>query len=178
MTDALTVLSRAALPAAGEPEPPQLPGFVGSPFSPLVAAAADRCLRPVHGEPPLDRASGERTALVLASVAGDLTAARAIAHTVDTGQRMSPLLFLQSVETAVLGHVGAAWGIAGPVVCVSPVGDAGADALALAADLIRDGDADTVLVLVVELVPPATDHYRATATLVAGPGPDQKGSQP
>jgi hypothetical protein len=31
--------------------PPSLSGFVGSSFSPLVAAVADSCLRPVFGEP-------------------------------------------------------------------------------------------------------------------------------
>ncbi len=152
--------------------PRPLPGFIASSFSPLVADVADRCLRACHGEPPLSTLVGDRTALVLASVRGDLAIAAEIARSVDNGRRMSPLLFFQSVATAVLGHVAAAWGLTGPLVCVSPVGDPEADALALAAGLIEGGDADAVLVLVAEPAWAAGERDRAKATLVvaqAGP---------
>ena len=163
----LAVLGTARRPDPLVSTPPrQLPGFIASSFSPLVADVADRCLRGYHGEPPLPPSVGDRTALVLASVRGDLAIAAQIARTVAGGQRMSPLLFFQSVATAVLGHIAASWGVAGPVVCVSPVGDPQTDALALAAALIEDGDADAVLVLVAEPAWTAQEEDRANATLV------------
>jgi hypothetical protein len=145
---------------------PPLPGFIGSPFSPLVAAVAERCLRQHFGEPPLDQTTGDRTALVLASVRGDVPMARTIASTVDSEARMSPLLCFQSVANAVLGRVAKRWGIGGPMVCVSPVGDPLRDATQLSADLIGGGEADLALVLVVEpaWLPGERDH--ATATLL------------
>lgn len=168
---ALAVLGRAQWPGPGGSTPPRpLPGFIASSFSPLVAHVADQCLRDCHGDPPLPAPLGERTAVVLASVRGDLAIAAEIARTVDHGGRMSPLLFFQSVATAVLGHLAAAWGLAGPVVCVSPVGDPRADALALAAQLIEDGDADGALVLVAEQAWVAGEQDRASATLVRRAG--------
>ena len=44
----------------------------------------------------------------------------------------------------------ARWGLAGPVVCVSPVGDALAEGMDIADLLIADGDADEALVVLVE----------------------------
>jgi 3-oxoacyl-(acyl-carrier-protein) synthase len=166
----LAVLGTARRPDPQVPVAPRpLPGFVASTFSPLVADVADRCLRGYHGEPPLPATAGDRTALVLASVRGDLAIAAEIARTVDGGHRMSPLLFFQSVATAVLGHIAARWGLAGPVVCVSPVGDPQADALALAAALIEDGDADAALVLVAEPAWTPGELDRASATLLGRP---------
>ena len=172
-----TIVAVAHWPDPDVVTPPRpLPGFIASSFSPLVADVADRCLRAVHGEPPLPGPVGERTAVVLASVRGDLTIAAEIARTVDSGRRMSPLLFFQSVSTAVLGHVAARWGLCGPVLCVSPVDDPEADALALAAALIEAGDADAALVLVAEPAWLAGEGDRASAMLVrrAGEGQDRQ----
>ena len=164
---ALTVLATASWPDPDQPDgPPQLPGFVYSSFSPLVADVAGRCLRARYGEPPLPAPVGERTALVLVTRRGDLAIARAIAESVDAGRRMSPLLFFQSVANAVLGHVAARWGVAGPVVCVSPLGDPEEEALALAGSLLDDGDADAALLLTVEQAWTPGEQDRAHATLV------------
>jgi 3-oxoacyl-(acyl-carrier-protein) synthase len=124
---------------------PPLPGFVVSSFSPLVAAAADRCLSARHGKPPAD--AGERTAIVLVSGSGDAQLADHIANAVDTGTRIGPLLFFQAVPNSVAGHVAARWGLLGPVACLCPVADAQAEGLAYARLLIEDGDADQVLVV-------------------------------
>ena len=51
------------------------------------------------------------------------------------------------MPNSVAGHVAARWGLRGPVVCLSPAGDARADGLAQARLLIDDGDADEVLVV-------------------------------
>jgi 3-oxoacyl-(acyl-carrier-protein) synthase len=129
---------------------PPLPGFVVSSFSPLVAAAADRCLTARHGTPPVVEELGERTAIVLVSGSGDAQLAEHVANAVDTGARIGPLLFFQAVPNSVAGHVAARWGLRGPVVCLCPVADAKAEGLAYARLLIEDGDADEVLVVAVE----------------------------
>lgn len=155
------VLAQARWPEPGGGEPEPLPGFVYSSFSPLVAATAGRCLSRWYGAPPVPPGEGDRIALILVSVRGDVAIARAIARTVDGGGRLSPLLFFQSVANAVLGHIAARWGIGGPVLCTSPVGDPTADALAQAAAMLAAGDADTVLVVLAE--PACTDGERDTA---------------
>ncbi|WP_344077867.1 beta-ketoacyl synthase chain length factor [Luedemannella helvata] len=156
----LTVRSAAAWPAGPDDALPSLPGFVDSTFSPLVAAVAARCLS--HREP------ADPTALVLLSPLGDVATAVHLAHAVDHGERVGPLLFFQSVPNAVAGHVAARWGLRGPVVCLS----ADASGLAAAALLLADGDADAALVIVADQAPPgsaATD--RAAAVLVTAVTP-------
>jgi hypothetical protein len=118
----------------------------------------------------------ESTAVVLASVRGDTATATAVADALRAGRRVPPLLFFQSNPNAVLGHITARWGLAGPVVCTSPGGDALADGLAVARLLLADGDATEVLVIAAELADDS-DRDGATALLVgpAGPGtaPDE-----
>ncbi len=172
----VTVLARAAWPESDvDTEPPELAMFVRSSFSLLVAEVAARCLRRHYGAPPADRASGDRTAVVLLSVAGDDVTTAEVAAAVDGGVRLTPMLFFQSVPNAAVGHVAATWGLAGPVVCLSPPGDPAAGpssladtALDYAAELIGDGDADHVLVLVVEQAEASGDRDRAAAMLVTG----------
>jgi 3-oxoacyl-(acyl-carrier-protein) synthase len=144
----LTELATATLPEGTVP--PSLPGFVVSPFSPLVATAADRCLTARHGNPPAADDAGRRTAIVLVSASGDAPMAEHVAHAVDTGTRIGPLLFFQAVPNSVAGHVAARWGLRGPVVCLCPVADARAEGLAYARLLIEDGDAAEVLVIAVD----------------------------
>ncbi len=63
------------------------------------------------------------------------------------GKRVGPLFFFQSVPNSVAGLVAAQWGLRGPVVCLSPRDrTAGFDEAAL---LIADGDADQVLIVLV-----------------------------
>jgi 3-oxoacyl-(acyl-carrier-protein) synthase len=92
---------------------------------------------------------------------------------VDTGARVGPLLFFQSVPNAIAGYVAAREGLTGPVVCTSPqpgtAAETLAEALAEAELLIADGDADEALVVLVELT---EDRDRAVAVLVA-PGGDE-----
>lgn len=147
----LAVICRAAWPESTEDgAAPPLPGFVYSTFSPLVAAVADRCLARSHASPPADPARGPRTATVLVSRYGDVTSAVLVAEAVDAGRRVAPLLFYQAVPNAVAGYLTARWGLTGPVVCVSPVGDPVTEGMAVAAGLIEDGDADEVLIVAVE----------------------------
>jgi 3-oxoacyl-(acyl-carrier-protein) synthase len=161
----LTVLASSTV----DDEPPPLAGFIVSSFSPLVAEAAERCLRAFHGEPPVVPARGARTALVIASPTGDVASAVHVAASVDAGTRVGPLLFFQSVPNAVAGYVAARWGLAGPVVCVSPAGDPMAEGLDVAVLLMDDGDADEALVVVVEQGGAGT-RDRAAAVLVRTEG--------
>ena len=162
----LEVLAEARWPEAGVAEPEQLPSFIYSSFSPLVAATAGRALSQWFGPAPLAPEEGERVAVILASVGGDVAIARAIAQAVDTGGRMSPLLFFQSVANAVMGHIATRWGIGGPLLCTSPVTDPAADALGLAADVLADGDAGIALVVLAEQACTADEEDQSHALLV------------
>jgi hypothetical protein len=158
----LTVLARACWD--GTTEPPALPGFVVSSFSPLVATVAEECLTKAFGQPPAD---SPRTAVLLVSGTGDVVTAVTVAAAVDAGKRVGPLLFFQSVPNAVAGHIAARWGLTGPVVCLSPVGeDPMAEGLALAALLIEDSDAERALVVHVKQACVEGERDSAEAVLV------------
>ena len=158
------VMNVVATATAREAKP--LPGFVLSSFSPLVAAAADECLTTRHGDAPAADEIGERTAVVVVSGSGDAAMAGHVARAVDDGTRIGPLLFFQAVPNSVAGHVAAKWGLRGPVVCLCPTtADPRAEGLAHARLLIDDGDADEVLVVLVE----QTGAESAHALLVTAP---------
>jgi 3-oxoacyl-(acyl-carrier-protein) synthase len=149
---------------------PQIAGFVMSDFNPLVAEIAERCLRSHYGAAPADPARGASTGVVLASVRGDVMTVAAVHSALAEGRRVPPLLFFQSNPNAVVGHVTARWGLHGPVVCTSPVGDPLADGVAVAALLIEDGAATEVLVIAADLPAHENENDReyAVALLVAG----------
>lgn len=150
--------------------PPALAGFIGSTFSPLVAVVADRCLQSLYGE--VAAKQGEKVGIVLVSRTGDRVAAEQVRQAVANGKRVGPLHFFQSVPNSVAGYVAARWGLHGPVVCLSPAGhpentarQAGFDQAAL---LIADGDADQVLIVLVEQT---SQGDTAVALLVSGGDP-------
>ncbi|MER5866282.1 hypothetical protein [Kitasatospora sp. NPDC002040] len=156
----------------GPGEPPALPGFSASTFNPLVAAVAELCLtRHLGAEPREPDPAAGRTGLLLASAGGDRATALAIDTAAASGRRMPALLFFQSNPNAVLGHIAARWGLAGPVVAISPreaaaPGEIPSDALELAALMLADGDADQILIIAAEQADRSggTDH--GTAVLV------------
>lgn len=165
----LAVHAQGCWPESPYDEPPAgLPGFIESSFSPLVAEAAERCLRRRYGEPPADPTRGERTAIVLLSPLGDVSGAVRVARAVDEGTRVAPLLFFQSVPNAVAGYVAARWGLAGPVVCLS-AGEEGLDAAAL---LVEEGDADEALVVLAHQSYLDGEPDRAAAVLIGVGGGD------
>jgi hypothetical protein len=138
------------LPGAAPAELPNVPGFVLSRFSPLVAEVATACL----GEPGSDRdltvGRAERTAIVLATTYGDTTTSDVATERLVAGQVHSPLLFFQSVTTSILGHLSKRYGITGPISCVSAGTDPAAEALRLADLLLDDEEVEQVLVVGVE----------------------------
>lgn len=140
---ALVPLAAGCWPESADDQLPALPGFIESTFSPLVAAAAERCLQRVHGAPPVPAERGARTALIIASPNGDVAMAARVDDAVAGGPRLGPLHFFQAVPNAVAGYVAARWGLGGPMVCLgSPRA-----AFDVAALLIADGDADEALVI-------------------------------
>lgn len=170
----LTVLAGAAWPASSQDaqtKPPSPPGFIISSFSPMAAEAARRCLeqqrKPVAQGPDTDPA-GEPdpvVAVVIVSSLGDLGIATHVAAAVDRGDRLGPLLFFQCIPNAVAGHIASGWGLRGPVVCLAD----GAGALAAAAALIEDGDADQALVVAISQEAEPGSGERAQALLVGRP---------
>jgi 3-oxoacyl-(acyl-carrier-protein) synthase len=137
--------------------PPALPGFVGSSFSPMVAVVAERCFEQAT---PLDR-----TGIVVVSHTGDLDSTLHVREAVANGKRIGPLYFFQSVPNSVAGYVAARFGLHGPVVCVSPSSDPHRAGLDEAALLLADGEADQVLIVLVEQ---ASTGDTAVALLVSG----------
>ncbi|MEV4555504.1 hypothetical protein AB0K51_00740 [Kitasatospora sp. NPDC049285] len=155
------MLARAHWPSSPGDQLPPIAGFVVSTFSPLIAEAAERCLRLAYGPPPA--ADAPRTALLLVSPTGDLGTADALAEAVAEGHRVPPLLFYQSNPNAVLGHLAARWQLDGPVVALGPGFHDTRQLQEQAALLIEDGDAEQVLAITAVQGPP--DH--ATAVLLA-----------
>ena len=166
----LRVSSSASWPEAeGDGEVTALAGFIESDFSPLVAEVAGRVLRGRDQS----QASGRVTAIVIVTALGDVTTATRVAAAVDAGERVSPLLFFQSVPNSVAGYLAARWHLTGPVVCLSGT----SAALEAAALLVDDADADEALVVCVDLAVTNGDRDRAAAVLVTGPtGPQRPGT--
>lgn len=161
----LAVLGRAGWPAGGAATPPRpVAGFADSPFAALAVHVADACLSQVFCRRPVPPRRGDRIGIVLASRRGDVATAAAIGNAVTLRKRIPPLLFFQSVPNAVAGRIASNWGLCGPLTCTSPVGDPLADAIALARLLAGDGDADEMLVVVIELS--TTDSERDQASAV------------
>ncbi|MFB9543028.1 hypothetical protein [Micromonospora sagamiensis] len=175
------MLAEARWPEPGDTAPPTVPGFVHSTFPPLVAAVADRCLTRRYGTAPAPAGPGARTAVLLVSASGDQASAGHVHDTVASGGRPGPLFFFQSVPNSVAGHVAARWGLGGPVLCLSPTGDARADATAEADLLLYDGDADEALLVLIEQT--ATGDHAVAVLLGQGetacvPGDFADGSPP
>lgn len=170
----LVVLARAEWPASPAASLPPIAGFIASSFSPLAAEVAEQCLRGYFRSPPASPELGERTAIVLASSSGDIATAAAVASAVDEGRRVSPLLFFQSNQNAVVGYIAARWGLGGPVVCTIPATDALADAMTCAALLVEDGDAAAALLIVADQG--RDGHDRGTAVLIGPPSWPETGT--
>ncbi|MEU4191014.1 hypothetical protein AB0E69_03890 [Kribbella sp. NPDC026611] len=113
-------------------EPPGVPGFVHSRFSPLVVAAAAEVLERV--------ATVRRTGIVIVGD-GDRASAAYVEEAVANGKRIGPLFFFQSVPNSVAGWIAAKWDLRGPVVCVTTGGREEAEVL------LADGDAEQVLIV-------------------------------
>jgi hypothetical protein len=144
------ILSEYRWPTGQDEQLPALPGYILSSFSPLVAAAADGCLTEHYAKPSASAASRQRTAVLLVSRGNDVVSAEHVRDKVASGRRVGPLFFFQSAPNSVVGQVTAHWGLGGPVVSISPVGDPLSDGMAEAALLLSDGDADEVLLILVE----------------------------
>jgi len=146
----LIVLASSAWPAGPRAALPAVPGFIVSSFSPLAAHLAELCLLQYFGSPPADPGLGRQTGVVLASTTGDIATAAEVARVVDEGRPVPPLLFYQSNQNAVAGHIAARWGLEGPVVCTIPARRGLADAMDSAALLIEGEEAAAALVILAD----------------------------
>ncbi|CAL9608162.1 hypothetical protein SUDANB121_05594 [Nocardiopsis dassonvillei] len=166
-TGPTATIAAARWPEEGDPDrPPPVPGFTVTRLAPLVIRVAERCLNRAYPDGPPPPARALRTGLVLVSENGDTDNARSTARAVDARRRTSPLLFFQSVPNAALGHIAVAWGLGGPLVSTCPAGDPWAEAIDVAAGVIRSGDADDMLVIHAEPAPDAGGGCTAAALLV------------
>lgn len=169
--------------AVSDASAPPVPGFVDSPFSPLVHQAVTRCLSARPGD-------GARTAVVLGSAMGDAATLDAGSRLLVAGQVHNALLFMQSTANAVLGRISCDFGITGPLLSLSAAGDLADELLDAAELLLEDEELDRVVVVGVELaatkrtaaahrglgtVPPAADL--AVAVLVERGAPVPRPAQ-
>ena len=160
----LIVTASASWPETdADREVPTLAGFIESDFSPLLAEVAGRTLS--RRALSIGPEQHPVTAVVMVTALGDVSTAARVAAAVDVGQRVSPLLFFQSVPNAVGGYLAAHWDLTGPVVCVSGM-SAG---LGIAALLIDDADADEALVTRIDLAGAGDGLDRGAALLVTRP---------
>jgi hypothetical protein len=109
--------------------------------------------------------------MVVVSQLGDMATEAAVVGSVDKGTKASPLLFFQSVPSAVLGVVSARWNIGGAVLSICPAGDPLAEGMDLAQLLIEDGGATDVLLVLIELAVREDQSDHAEALLVSGEVP-------
>ncbi|WP_234048346.1 beta-ketoacyl-[acyl-carrier-protein] synthase family protein [Streptomyces liliifuscus] len=123
---------------------PRLPGFVESAFSPLAYEAARLCLAERPGD-------GSRTAVALASTAGDTTTADLASRRMVSGRVHNPLLFMQATPNSVLGYLSREFGITGQMFSLSTLDDPVTELLSMADLLLEDPEVDRVLVMGVEL---------------------------
>ncbi|MEU9874960.1 hypothetical protein [Streptomyces phaeochromogenes] len=144
---------------------PRLPGFVESAFSPLAYEAARLCLaerpdggtsrsggtsRPEAGG-EAESGGGSRTAVALASTAGDTTTADLASSRMVSGRVHNPLLFMQATPNSVLGYLSREFGITGQMFSLSTLDDPLTELLSMADLLLEDPEVDRVLVVGVEL---------------------------
>nr|AKC92647.1 putative chain length factor [Amycolatopsis sp. SANK 60206] len=158
----------SGLPGAACKELPPVAGFAISRFGPLVHAVASACLEPVGGAGNHVGPDGARTAIVLATVFGDVTTVDTANRAVAADQRPDPVLFFQSVTTSILSHLTRQYGIEGPLISISAVPDPASNALLLADSLLDDHELHQVLVIGVETEP--NERMRRTSDLAAADG--------
>lgn len=125
-------------------EPESVPGFVVSSFNPMVNAVAGACAE------ELSEAERAGTALLLATVLGDIVTADTASLRLAEGHHHNPLLFYQSIPNAILGHVARRYGLAGAVTCVAGFADVVGEALEVAEIALLSSDAEQVLLVYVE----------------------------
>jgi hypothetical protein len=175
------VVGEARVTAAEEP--PVVVGFVTSVFPRLVREAARRCLGDPGAPDNLAAGRGDRTAILLASQHGDASTLDEAGRKHAEGTPLDPLLFHQTVTTAILGLIAHEHGITGPVTCLATPGDLRRESLDMARLLLAD-EVEQVLLISVELAPtervrvlldrpgeheaPGTDSAQATLLRRAG----------
>ncbi|WP_405775474.1 ketosynthase [Streptomyces sp. NBC_01390] len=158
----------SGVPGAAPKELPKISGFAISRFGPLVHAAASACLGPADASDGHVGRFGARTAIVLATMYGDVVTVDTATQWTVAGKLSNPLMFFQSVSTSILSHLTRRYGIYGPLTCISAVPDPAGDALRVADALLDDPELHQVLVIGVEIEP--NERVRRVNELTAAAG--------
>lgn len=151
----------------GTPLPP-LRGFVRSEFNPLIyhsvmnAATSSRLAE--SGIPP------ERRAIVLGSMFCDAVTQQESWRDLHAGRKISPIMFPQSVPSAIIGCTARELQIYGPMSCMGTTGPRAASMLQQAADWLSEGEADAVIAVFCD-VPSLRAADWAAASLLEGAAP-------
>lgn len=112
---------------------PNVEGFMRSPFLNFTYATQTECLKRATADD-----GSAPVGIILASVLGDTVTADKASIAVAKGAVPMPLLFYQSVPSAVLGRITADMGVGGPLICLSGGVSLFADALEVAELLLDD----------------------------------------
>lgn len=138
---ALTAVKRME---AGTTVPP-VRGFVRSEFNPLIyhagRAAYEQAELATSGIPP------ERRGVLLGSLFGDAVTEQESWRDLLAGRKISPIMFPQSVPSAIVGYLARDLDIRGPMSCIGTASMGAYSMLLQAADWLFEDDADAVLLL-------------------------------
>ena len=168
----LTILAEAHWPPPDNPAAPlpEAGRFTGSSFPHLVAAVADRCLSARrNGRDTASVSADERTAVLLVTRRADTVTLRTVEEAGRAGVPVVTPLLLQIAPTAVLGHIAATWSLGGPLLSITPIGEPETDGLALAQQILAQGDAGEVLLIVADQAFEPATHDVAHALLLTRP---------
>lgn len=136
---------------------PSVPGFVKSSFAPTVFDAAGRALRKAQ----LSHEERAGTGVLLLTPNGDSETRDIIRKSIDEGLRISPLLFLQSTPSSIIGKIAHEWGLRGFITTISTHWQLDDPLMiGIASELVDDNDLHAIIMI--RQIPP-TPHTAGAA---------------
>ncbi len=129
---------------------PEIRGFVRSPFNPLVYHSVQQAVLAAgmqHGSWP----DSSRIGIVLGSMFIDAVTEEESWRDLLQGKKLSPIMFPQSVPSAIIGLLARDLSIHGPMSCISASQDSWSIMLDMAQAWIADDYADIVVLTVCEV---------------------------
>lgn len=125
-------------------EIPRVKGFVKSPFSPLIYESIVRACKEANVSPDLPQP--QKKGIIEGSMFTDAVTEQETWKDMLEGRKLSPIMFPQSVPSAVIGYTASALNIHGPMTCTSLDHPYYAFYMFRQAwDWLREGDAETVI---------------------------------
>lgn len=145
-------------------EPSRVRGFSGSRFGPMLHSVANSAVNQLAQASNVT-VDSSRLGIMLGTVFGDAESLDGTVQRAVAGRPPSPLAFVQSVPTAILGALCRDHEISGPIYCISSMAETFAEDLWASADLaIQSRAVDGLLLAAVELAPNV--RTRATSRAV------------